>query len=563
MITHLKIYYPLLGFLAGFSISIIAITFEDMQHNLTIAEAFSDFHHYAFPFFIGIISSIIGYFFWIKEKKEFALRNELIRNKSKIETMISNISDVISIISPDGKYIFNSNNIYEVFGWESEDLVESNFWKNIHPEDLDIVKQELSPVLEKENLSKTIRFRYKCKKGKYRYVLFTATNLLNDNDIGGILCNCKDISKQVEGEKELIASENKFRTLFENMSDIVCILDANKVILDVNKAAEEIYEYSRDELIGMSIDKLVYKDDVNISNSFFNKLEDTGSYNLYEGRVITKSGKIKWIQVNSTEFILEGKKIGSQDIIRDITKRKNIEIELQNAVNELDELNSTKDKLFSIIAHDLRSPFSSILGFTELLVDKENILQHDESEKYLGLINSSAKNTLVLLDNLLNWAKSQTGQLIIIKEKIDIRSIIEETTDLLYSNSEIKNISMNISQAENIEIYADSNMLKAIFRNLISNAIKFTHSQGSIDIQSSIEDNMLEISVSDNGVGMDEKICEHLFGKNLSTKGTEGESGSGLGLLICKEFIEKHGGQISVQSELGKGSKFTFTLPLN
>ena len=236
---------------------------------------------------------------------------------------------------------------------------------------------------------------------------------------------------------------------------------------------------------------------------------------------------------------------------------------IDNLNKELVESNNTKDKLFSIIAHDLRGPFNSILGFSDLLFENLQEFEIAETKELLGIINASAKNTLVLLDNLLNWAKSQTGQINFKPEKVVLSPIIQEVFELSNSSAQNKNIVLNYIQSEEIVVLADSNMIKTVLRNLISNAIKFTNSNGKIDVYALQNDKFIEIAVSDNGVGMNEETRNKLFSieTNETTLGTANEKGSGLGLLLCKEFVEKHGGKIWIESEEGKGSIFYFTLP--
>jgi len=240
-----------------------------------------------------------------------------------------------------------------------------------------------------------------------------------------------------------------------------------------------------------------------------------------------------------------------------------MELALRDSESQLRDLNATKDKLFSIFAHDLRSPFNSILGFSTLL--KENLRSYDieKTEQFIGLINSSASHTLILLDDLLAWAKTQTGQMEFKPSNLPLRPIIQEIVKLTATAAKIKNISVSYVQSEEIEIYVDQNMLMTILRNLISNAIKFTNSGGKIDIRAISNPTCTEIIVSDNGVGINEKVKKKLFSldENYSSTGTANEKGTGLGLLICKEFVEKHGGKIWVESESGIGSDFKFTLP--
>ena len=196
----------------------------------------------------------------------------------------------------------------------------------------------------------------------------------------------------------------------------------------------------------------------------------------------------------------------------------------------------------------------------------ENIqhLEPEKSKRYLNIINSSAKTSLTLLDNLLHWAKSQTGQITFAPEKIVLSSVIKEIFELSSSSAKRKYISLNHIQTEEIVIFADVDMIKTVLRNLISNAIKFTRLHGKIDVTASKKSDSIELEVADNGVGMREEIRNKLFDfrTNKSTTGTANESGSGLGLMLCNEFIEKHGGKIGVESELGKGSIFKIQLPL-
>jgi signal transduction histidine kinase len=231
--------------------------------------------------------------------------------------------------------------------------------------------------------------------------------------------------------------------------------------------------------------------------------------------------------------------------------------------NELHELNASKDKFFSIIAHDLKNPFNSIIGFSEL--QKEEIKSGDfvRIAEYAGRINISAVQTLRLLENLLEWANSQTGKILFNPAQIKLNEILNEEFSTLNDLAARKNIELNSYIPDNQTIIADKNMIKTILRNLITNAIKFTHKNGKVEVRAIIDNENVEISVSDNGIGMKEETIAKLFriDANLTTRGTENEKGTGLGLFLCKEFVEKHGGKIWVESVPGKGSIFKFNLP--
>jgi two-component system, sensor histidine kinase and response regulator len=238
-------------------------------------------------------------------------------------------------------------------------------------------------------------------------------------------------------------------------------------------------------------------------------------------------------------------------------------IDLDNLVKELNNEIANKDKFFSIIAHDLRSPFTSMLGFSNHLVDEINNITKEELKFIADNIFRSAKLTFGLLENLLDWAQVKTGKKILGSEEINLGIILNELKELYKWNIADKEIQLNISGDNHLTVYADLNMFETIFRNLISNSIKFTQKEGCINISYFGEDSTVKIIVSDTGVGMSPDKIDKLFhsDQNFTTPGTRNEKGSGLGLILCKEFIELNHGTISVKSKLGEGTEFTITLP--
>jgi two-component system, sensor histidine kinase and response regulator len=243
--------------------------------------------------------------------------------------------------------------------------------------------------------------------------------------------------------------------------------------------------------------------------------------------------------------------------LRDITYSKNIE-------NKLRELNVTKDKIFSIIAHDLKTPFNSIIGFSDILLDKYDSYDRDKIKKIVQYINLASKPTLAVLDNLLEWVNAQTGRLGYTPKYFFLNHLLKDVTELLYPSAKIKNISLQWNKSEDIEVFADYNMMSSILRNLITNSIKFTKPLGQVTLSSFHNGDTVRLIISDTGIGMDDKKLETIFhlDKTRTTKGTAGEKGSGLGLILSKEFVEKHGGRIEVESIVGEGTQFTLVLPV-
>ncbi len=250
-------------------------------------------------------------------------------------------------------------------------------------------------------------------------------------------------------------------------------------------------------------------------------------------------------------------------------QERTLRIEEQSKViisknQELKELNMTKDKFFSIIGHDLGNQFNVIVGFSELLVSSFRNLDAMKIQYHLTNIYNSSRHASELLENLLTWAKIQTKDIKYHPEVFDIHARIIESIEFLEGFSAKKKIKIKVSVKEEILIYADVNMFSTVIRNLVANAIKFTHEKGQVVIYLRRKENFCEITVKDNGVGISAENIQKIFriDSNHSTLGTNGEKGTGLGLILCKEFIEKHNGQIWVESVVGKGSQFVFTLPL-
>jgi len=238
--------------------------------------------------------------------------------------------------------------------------------------------------------------------------------------------------------------------------------------------------------------------------------------------------------------------------------------ELKVTNQQLSVLNATKDRFFSIIAHDLRNPFNVVSGFAEILIKKFDKLSPEKIRKFHEMIHTSSLNGNNLLENLLQWSRSQTGRIAFEPIQLNLLAIAEETMRLVEGDAERKHITIQQLIEPNLTVFADENMIKTIFRNLVSNAVKFTGENGTITLKSKTDGQMVTLSVADTGMGIPAETISKLFRVDtiVTTKGTAKESGTGLGLLLCKEFVEKHKGKIWIESEVGKGSEFKFTLTL-
>ncbi len=280
---------------------------------------------------------------------------------------------------------------------------------------------------------------------------------------------------------------------------------------------------------------------------------------------------------NQTEEVVKGFELGAVDYVTkpfnpgELISRIGTHIKLSRALqtikkqnDELIQLNATKNKLFSIIGHDLRGPFNSIFGFSDMLSRTFRDLEAEKTEEYLTIISSQSKNTFYLLENLLQWTRAQTGQLNFSPQKVNLNEVVENTIQLLLYLADAKRIEIISDLPDHCTTFADENMLMAVFRNLISNAIKFTRPEHNIFVSVIVGESEYTISIVDEGIGIKPENIDKIFNtaEHFSTIGTNSEKGSGLGLMLCKEFIEKHGGKIWVKSEVEVGTEFSFTLPI-
>ncbi len=314
-------------------------------------------------------------------------------------------------------------------------------------------------------------------------------------------------------------------------------------------------------------------DDANYYNARQRKIEagrimtivDAGRYNIVD----KQKDQLFFISIVSTGLfiLLLGLTIVIFMQIKRLKDARIIILEQNKSIKETNDnlviLNTTKDRFFSIIAHDLKNPFNSILGFSEILANEKN-LNKAEIEDYAKMILHSSQLVYNLLENLLLWARSQTDHIAMNPKELNLKGLIDENMAVLRDLIQKKEIVIKNNIPEEFKVIADNNMIGTVIRNLLTNSLKFTYNQGEIEINSRIDDEKTEISIKDSGIGMGDEELKKLFKTevNNSTTGTDGELGTGLGLLICKEYIEKHHGEIWAESKKGKGSIFRFTLPL-
>jgi two-component system, sensor histidine kinase and response regulator len=366
-------------------------------------------------------------------------------------------------------------------------------------------------------------------------------------------------------------------SLQQNSSLCIALFSTDKTLLYANSSMDAMFKKGTHEsFINPTFDKLLSLK--NAGTLIFEGFLTLGDYTSVNtsiwARAFRKDERILILGGMDTSQLLAQNETMHQlnreinNLQRELIKEKHTLVttlnQLNDANDELKQLSATKNKIFSIIAHDLRSPFNALLGYSELLMNNVRGYDSAKIENFAQNMNTVSKNAYDLLNNLLEWTSLQTGRLNAHMVKTDPVDIVNEIVQLCESVAISKGIQLQSALHHRGCVSADKQMLKTVLRNLIMNSLKFTHAGGSVIIETHTAKSFIQFSVTDTGTGIEPEFIDTLFmiDNNLSMDGTEGEKGTGLGLIICKEFVEKHGGKIWVESQIGKGSSFRFTIPL-
>ena len=363
---------------------------------------------------------------------------------------------------------------------------------------------------------------------------------------------------------DLNEQEEKFSKAFHAAPFIIILSKFPEgKIFEVNNSVASFSGYQPKELIGRKTSDLNLWEENNDRVKFITDLNSKGKVVEGEYNFRKKSGEL-FPGLISAEIITINNEQCNISVIQDLSNINQAALKLRVSEASLRELNATKDKFFSIIAHDLRTPFNGIIGFSYVLLEQIKEKDYEGIQEYADIINTSSRHAMDLLSNLMEWSLSQTGGLEYNPKQVDVVQLIKSSLKLLKTSTEQKSISISVNSPSELFMIADKAMIEAVLRNLISNAIKFTHQRGEISITAQVKDNDYIISIKDSGVGIDHSSIEKLFriDSTYSSTGTNDEVGTGLGLILCKDFIDYHKGKIWVESELGVGSTFYFSIPI-
>jgi PAS domain S-box-containing protein len=451
---------------------------------------------------------------------------------------------------PSGKTVFNTNKT-KLIGRDSDDFnTYHDFMKYLHPDDYEPSMQAMRDHISGNKKYYDIEYRIQHKDGYYKW-FYDIGKLLSSEDgimkFSGIIL---DITDKKNAEIALENERRQFMSILNSIPEEIYVADkdtheiifANNSIKEnhdpepIGKKCYEVIEGSEEPC-----EYCVNNDSISEKPTYreFYNLKNKKHYYIIERL-------FQWAEHENLKFQMS----------IDITKRKLAELKLQ-------EINDSKDKLFAMIAHDLRSPFTGFLGLSELLSSESDTISKDELKRISSNLHKSAVATFNLINDLLLWARSQSGSIPLHQEKLDIYELVYNNIYLLSKTAELKNINIETTCKKGLDAFVDRNMIMTVIRNLLDNAIKFSKPDSKIILKCEDNNDNYTIMIQDFGAGIDKERQDKLFklGQQSSTRGTSGEKGTGLGLNICKEFVEKNNGNIWVESEPGKGSTFFFTVP--
>jgi PAS domain S-box-containing protein len=473
----------------------------------------------------------------------------------------------------DERITLANDSFAKIFGYEAaKELDQKNILELVSEGSKSIVRQYLNLKRTAKQTRESVEFLARKKDGSEFYAEFYSFELEEDQQLYLILI-AKDIGERKRMQEASRDSEQKYRNIAENIDDLLYTFERfdNKMLPTYfSKAIEKITGFTQTEFLSDQklFLKIIHPDDFHDMKKrlAFHLKSDVQATSEFEFRILNKSGNVVWVRnkINAVRDS-DGKILKIYGLISDITFNKRAEEELKQSAANLKKLNDAKDRFLSIISHDLRAPFSSILGFTDLLLE-DDTLTDVEKLQYISYIQDSSKSMLALVNSMLDWTRLQTGRIKFEPEKLNAREVIESSINTVSGIALKKGVEIENLVEPALHIYGDKNLILHVFNNLLSNAVKFTklNDRIMISVNLSSSPRFITFSVKDSGIGIKEANLDKLFSieTKFTSEGTAGEKGSGLGLSLVKDIVEKHGGRIEVKSEFGKGTEFIFTLPV-
>lgn len=501
----------------------------------------------------------------ITEKKEIEKRLE--KNEKLFRTLIENSNDVVSLMDEQFKVIYRSPSAFKITGWADVEVLNKSGVDKIHPEDLNIAKVLIANLFESPGVIFNTKFRNKHKLGHYIWIEGTVINLLNDENVKAIVFNFRDISKRIEDKILLEKSEKIYKTIASSIPDsAICLLDMEYRYFLIEGDIVEKLGYSKELLLNNKAEEVIpkevfneVKNDLDLVKSGESLVRETNRNGL---DILTKfiplkdlNGSVYSIMTMTIDITLL--KVAQREVVK-----LNLELE-QKVIQRTEQLYEANKELESFsysVSHDLRTPLRAVNGYAKMLEEDYFHLFDDEGKRLLNVVQDNAHKMGILIDELLNF--SRLGRKELNKTFIDMTAIVD---GCIKEFNSLPDFNANIVLNQLATVKCDNNLMRQVWQNLLSNAIKYSSKVNSplIEINSEEKNNYIEFSIKDNGAGFDMKFYNKLFGVFQRLHRTEEFEGTGVGLALSQRIVNKHGGKIWAESELGKGSIFYFSLPID
>ena len=504
----------------------------------------------------------------IAERKKYEL--DLAERNNLINHLLQATDQGIYGIDLQGCCTFINNSALQQLGYTYKECIGQNMHNLIHyaHENGSRYVIEECPIFKAFTAGVGSRVQHEVfwkSDNSHFSVEYSSYPIIINDEIKGAVITFSDITERKKKELELYRTNSFLQNLLNYANAPIIVWDPDFKITRFNHAFEHLTGLVENDVVGKSIELLFPKGQEESSMALIRKTLSGERWESVEISVLNVSGEIRTVLWNSATLFDTDNTTPLATIAQgqDITDRKNAEEELRISNQELLKLNSEKDKFFSIIAHDLRSPFNSFLGLTQIMAEEIDNFTLSELQKIAFNMRNSAENLFHLLENLLEWSRLQQGLIRAYPISLNLSKLIVETVDMLVDTAQKKKLHITQNFEQSIDLISDENILKTIIRNLLSNAIKFTPINGQIMLSASkTADNKVQVSIADNGIGMTPEMLENLFKLDgqANRKGTEGEPSTGLGLIICKDLAQRLGGTLNVSSMPNKGTTFTLCL---
>jgi PAS domain S-box-containing protein len=498
-------------------------------------------------------------------------RQRLEKSEEEFRSIFESVHDVIFLLNRRG-IIESLNPAFEsVTGWSRVEWYGRHFSELVPEEDLHRIWKVFRETIRTNN-SITLELRVPSKSGQILVGEFCCKPCVKEGKVVGILGIVRDITEKVKVRSALRESERNYREMVEFAVQGMFQSTPSGKLLAANPALLKMLGYdSFEELASIDLRNALYLNPAD-RDRVVQGLETAGASRDVEIQLRRKDGKI--ITVLEHARVVkdeEGRVLRYEGIIEDITDRKALEAKVQEylaalkaSAESLKQLNAQKDKLFSVLSHDLRSPFSSILGFCEVLLSEGDQLSSTERQEFITYIKDAAEQQLKLVNKLLDWSRLETGRIKMDVQELDLSTVIKSSVATLLGTARQKDILLYSSVPPNVMMRGDAQLLVQVFNNLISNALKFTPAKGVVSIELNNEnDATWEIKIRDTGIGIPKADLAKLFKveEKYTRTGLDGEIGTGLGLPLVYEIVQKHDGSISVESVIGEGTTFILRFP--